>query len=214
MEIAPVFQTFTKFILFYPKLFKKTQKIVIIFMVKNMLWLSIFLIIVIIICLIGIYYAVSFNTLNDLKTKIHEAESIIDESLRNKYDILMRVSNHLKKHMDNKNYFKEYEKLKDTNMTNFDMDRKLNEGYTLILKMIDDLKLNNDEEINSEIETIKRIDEKLTAAKNYYNKNTSEENAIVRKFPTNIIAKIHGFKIKLFFDGKDMDDEIIDDFKM
>lgn len=37
-----------------------------------------------------------FNTLNDLKTKIHEAESIIDESLRNKYDILMRVSNHLK----------------------------------------------------------------------------------------------------------------------
>ena len=215
MEIAPVFQTFTKFILFYPKLFKKTQKIVIIFMVKNMLWLSIFLIIVIIICLIGIYYAVSFNTLNDLKTKIHEAESIIDESLRNKYDILMCVSNHLKKHMDNnKNYFKEYEKLKDTNMTNFDMDRKLNEGYTLILKMIDDLKLNNDEEINSEIETIKRIDEKLTAAKNYYNKNTSEENAIVRKFPTNIIAKIHGFKIKLFFDGKDMDDEIIDDFKM
>ena len=144
----------------------------------------------------------------------HEAESIIDESLRNKYDILMRVSNHLKKHMDNKNYFKEYEKLKDTNMTNFDMDRKLNEGYTLILKMMDDLKLNNDEEINSEIETIKRIDEKLTAAKNYYNKNTSEENAIVRKFPTNIIAKIHGFKIKLFFDGKDMDDEIIDDFKM
>ena len=215
MEIAPVFQTFTKFILFYPKLFKKTQKIVIIFMVKNMLWLSIFLIIVIIICLIGIYYAVSFNTLNDLKTKIHEAESIIDESLRNKYDILMCVSNHLKKHMDNnKNYFKDYEKLKDTNMTNFDMDRKLNEGYTLILKMIDDLKLNNDEEINSEIETIKRIDEKLTAAKNYYNKNTSEENAIVRKFPTNIIAKIHGFKIKLFFDGKDMDDEIIDDFKM
>ena len=215
MEIAPVFQTFTKFILFYPKLFKKTQKIVIIFMVKNMLWFSIFFIIGIIVCLIGIYYAVSFNTLNDLKTKIHEAESIIDESLRNKYDILMRVSNHLKKHMDNnKNYFKEYEKLKDTNMTNFDMDRKLNEGYTLILKMIDDLKLNNDEEINSEIETIKRIDEKLTAAKNYYNKNTSEENAIVRKFPTNIIAKIHGFKIKLFFDGKDMDDEIIDDFKM
>ena len=184
-------------------------------MVKNMLWLSIFLIIVIIICLIGIYYAVSFNTLNDLKTKIHEAESIIDESLRNKYDILMRVSNHLKKHMDNnKNYFKEYEKLKDTNMTNFDMDRKLNEGYTLILKMMDDLKLDNEEEINNEIEAIKRIDEKLTAAKNYYNKNTSEENAIIRKFPTNIIAKIHGFKVKLFFDGKDMDDEIIDDFKM
>lgn len=184
-------------------------------MVKNMLWLSIFLIILIIICLIGIYYAISFNTLNDLKTKIHEAEVIIDEALRTKYDTLMRVSNHIRSSMENnKNYFKEYEKLKDANISNFDMDRKLNEGYTLILKMIDDLKLNNNEEISEEIDHIKRIDEKLTAAKNYYNKNTSEENAIVRKFPTNIIAKIHGFKVKLFFDGKDMDDEIIDDFKM
>ena len=184
-------------------------------MVKNMLWLSIFLVILIIACLIGIYYAISFNTLNDLKTKIHEAEVIIDESLRTKYDSLMRVSNHIRTHMDNnKNYFREYEKLKDANISNFDMDRRLNEGYTLILKMIDDLKLNNDEEINQELDQIKRLDEKLTAAKNYYNKNTSEENAIVRKFPTNIIAKIHGFKVKLFFDGKDMDDEIIDDFKM
>ena len=191
------------------------KNIDIIFMVKNMLWLSILLIIVIIICFIGIYYAICYNTLNDLKTKIHEAEVIIDEALRNKYDTLMRVSNHIRKLMEsNKNYFKEYEKLKDANMTNFDMDRKLNEGYTLILKMIDDLKLNEDEEINGELEQIKRLDEKLTAAKNYYNKNTSEENAIVRKFPTNIIAKIHGFKVKLFFDGKDMDDEIIDDFKM
>lgn len=184
-------------------------------MVNNMLWLSIFLIILIIICLIGIYYAISFNALNDLKTKIHEAEVIIDETLRLKYDSLIRVSNHIRTHMDsNKNYFKEYEKLKDTNMSNFDVDRKLSEGYTLVLKMIDDLNLNNNEEIMKEIETIKRLDEKLTATKNYYNKNTSEENDIVRKFPTNIIAKIHGFKIKLFFDGKDMDDEIIDDFKM
>ena len=191
------------------------KNIVIIFMVKHMLWLSIFLIILIIVCLIGIYYAISFNKLNDLKTKIHEAEMIIDESLRTKYDTLIRVSNHIRTYMENnKNYFKEYEKLKETNISNFDMDRKLNEGYTLILKMMDDLKLNEDEELNQDIDGIQRLDEKLTAAKNYYNKNTSEENAIVRKFPTNIIARIHGFKVKLFFDGKDMDDEIIDDFKM
>ena len=183
-------------------------------MVKNMLWLSIFLIIVIIVSLIGIYYAISFNTLNDLKTKIDEAESIIDEALRTKYDTLIRISNRIRSFMENnKNYFREYEKLKDTNITNFDMDRKLNEGYTLILKMVEDLKI-DDEELNQELDQIKRLDEKLTAAKNYYNKNTSEENAIVRKFPTNIIARIHGFKVKLFFDGKDMDDEIIDDFKM
>jgi LemA protein len=180
-----------------------------------MLWFSIFLIIIIIICLIGIYYIHAFNQLNDLKTKISEAECIIDENLRVKYDTLIRMSNTIKTNMkSNKNYFKEYEKLNNMNISNFDMDRKLNEAFTLILKMQDDLSLNEDEELNNEIDKIKRLDEKLTAAKNYYNKNTSLENAIVRKFPTNIIAKIHHFKVKLFFDGKDMDDEIIDDFKI
>jgi len=180
-----------------------------------MLGFSILLIIIIIGALGGIYYVVYFNKLSDLKTKVMEAESIIDENLRIKYETLIRVSNSIKKHMkSDKNYFKEYEKLRDLNISNFDMDRKLNEGFTLILKMIDDLDLNNNEDINKEIENIKRLDEKLTATKNYYNKNTSLENAIIRKFPTNIIAKIHNFKLKLFFDGKNMEDEIIDDFKV
>ncbi len=178
-------------------------------------FLSIILIIIIILSLIGIFYVQIFNKLNDLKTKIEEAESIIDENLRLKYDILIRLSNTLKKEMkDNKNYFKEYEKLKEMNISNFDMDRKLNEGLTLILKVQEDLNLEDNEEINQELENIKRLDEKLTATKNYYNKNTSLENSIVRKFPSNLIAKIHKFKVKLFFDGKDMDDEIIDDFKI
>lgn len=180
-----------------------------------MWWISIILIIVIIGCLAGIYYIYAFNALNDLKTKTNEAESIIDENLRVKYDTLIRVSNKVKKKMkSDKNYFKEYEKLNTMNISNFDMDRKLNEGYTLILKMIGDLGLEDKEDIMNDIESIKRVDEKLTATKNYYNKNTSKANALIRKFPTNIIAKIHKFKVKLFFDGKDMDDEIIDDFKI
>ena len=180
-----------------------------------MIWFSIFLIIIIILSLGGIYYINAFNSLNDLKTKTMEAESIIDENLRIKYDTLIRISNILKTHMKtNKNYFKEYEKLKEINISNFDMDRSLNEGFTLILKMRDDLGLIDNEELNTEIESIKRLDEKLTAAKNYYNKNTSEQNAIIRRFPTNIISSIHNFKIKLFFDGKDMNDEETNDFKL
>ena len=132
--------------------------------------ISIILIIIIILSIGAIYYITVFNNLNDLKTKIMEAESIIDENLRIKYDTLIRVSNKLKKKMkDSKNYFKEYEKLKEKNLTNFEMDRKLSEALSLVLKMQDDLKLEDNEELNNEIEAIKRIDEKLCAAKNYYN---------------------------------------------
>ena len=90
-----------------------------------MLWITIILIIIIILGLGGIYYIITFNKLNDIKTKVDEAESIIDENLRVKYDTLIRISNTLKKNMDkDKNYFKEYEKLSSMNISNFDMDRK------------------------------------------------------------------------------------------
>ncbi len=180
-----------------------------------MLIISLILIIIIIGGIAGIYYIMAFNRLNDLKTKVNEAESIIDENLRIKYDTLIRVSNKLKKHLKtDKNYFKEYEKLNTMNLSNFDMDRKLNEGLTIILKMRDDLGLETENDLNKDLENIRQIDEKLCATKNYYNKNTSLLNGLIRRFPTNLIAKIHKFKVKLFFDGKDMDDEIIDDFKI
>ena len=38
-------------------------------------------------------------------------------------------------------------------------------------------------------------------------------NNITRKFPDNIVAKIHHVKIKPFFDGKDMQDDNNNDFK-
>ena len=39
-------------------------------------------------------------------------------------------------------------------------------------------------------------------------------NGYIRKFPSNLIAKFNNFKIKPFFDGKDMTDEIYDDIKL
>jgi len=53
----------------------------------------------------------------------------------------------------------------------------------------------------------------LQAAKSYYNKYTSELNDAIRQFPSNIVAKMHGMEIKPFFDGKNMQDDIVDDFK-
>ena len=61
---------------------------------------------------------------------------------------------------------------------------------------------------------IKRIDEKLTSAKDFYNKYITESNALVLKFPSNIVALIHKIKQKNFFDNKDLNDEEINDFKL
>ena len=94
------------------------------------------------------------------------------------------------------------------------MDRKLTEAMNIILEVKNDYSELNNKEFNDNFKKIEEINETLISCKTYYNKNTSELNKIIRKFPSNIVAKIHRYKIKPFFDGKNMQDAVIDDFKL
>lgn len=178
--------------------------------------LSIFLIFVIISGIIGIIYVNNYNKLQYLRTKIEQAENIIDESLRNKYDTIVTINSLIKKVLkEKKEYLKEYVNLKNHRISNFDLDRKLIEAMNIIYELQNDYSnLEKNDELQELLHNIKTTDEKLSAVKSYYNKNTSHCNELIRKFPSMIIAKIHGFKIKPFFDGKDLQDDITDDFKL
>ena len=174
------------------------------------------LIILILICLLAIVYIFFYNRLQDFKLRIDESEAILDESLRNKYDIIVEIKNLINKvAKNNKINFKDIDKLKKEEISNFDLDRKLSDYMNLIDQICNDYKsVQQSKELNEKLDDIKRIDEKITSAKSYYNKNISECNELVRKFPSNIVAKFHNIKIKNFFDNKDMNDEIINDFKL
>lgn len=169
----------------------------------------------IIICSGGIGYIILYNNIQHYTTKVDQAESIIDETLRKKYDLLITASSYVDKIVkDKKNLFKDIEKLKDTNISNFDLDRKLTDAIILLNQLKNDYaKLQDNKEFKKVIIELNSADEKLQAAKSYYNKYTNLLNDQIRKFPSNIIAKMHDIKIRLFFDGKDMHDDIVDDFK-
>lgn len=178
--------------------------------------MNIFLTIIIILGIVGIVYINAYNKLQYLKTKVEQAENIADESLRNKYDNIVKINTIIQKTLKSKKeYLKEYIDLKDKKISNFELDRELIEAMTIIKTLINDYeKLENNHEIQDVLYEIKNIDEKLSAAKTYYNKNTTESNELIRKFPSVVVAKIHKFKTKPYFDGKNMEDEIIDDFKL
>ena len=177
------------------------------------------IIILIAIILIGILiisYIYNFNNLQEKNIKINESESIIDNELRNKYDLVMKSSTTINKLLKKEvTYFKDLEKLKKDNISNFDLDRKITEGENLIDQVKNDYKsLNNNEEYISIINDLKDSDEILEAAKSFYNKYTTEINLLIKKFPTNIIAKFHKIKLRNYFDGKNMFDDEIKDFKL
>ena len=178
--------------------------------------LTIFLIIIIILGVLGIIYINSYNKLQFLKTKVEQAENIADESLRQKYDVIGKINIIIKKEIKGKkDYLKEFIDLKEKKISNFELDRKLVEAVNIINSLVSDNDaLSKNHDLQDMLYEIKNIDEKLSAAKTYYNKNTTESNAIIRKFPSVVVAKIHKIKTKPYFDGKNMEDEIIDDFKL
>ena len=178
--------------------------------------MTIFLIIIVIVCILGIIYIINYNKMQYLKTKIEQSEGIIDDTLRDRFDLLVKADNIVKNVLkDNKEYFKEYINVKSDTITNFEMDRKLKNGFNLLLKFKGDYKeLENNKDLKEIFINIKESDEKITAATEYYNKNTNELNGYIRKFPSNVVAKISHMEIKPFFDGKDMNDNVYNDFKI
>ena len=175
---------------------------------------EIILIIIIIVGLLAIVYATIYNNLVGYKLKIEKAEGLIDEALRQKYDIICKLNIAIKKVVTKKDYLKEYIDLKDKRISNYELDRKLTEAYNIILEVKRDYDELDTKEFNNDLKEIDKLNESLVSGKTYYNNNTNELNKIIRKFPSNIVAKIHGYKIKPFFDGKNMQDAVIDDFKL
>ena len=166
--------------------------------------------------IIGLFYTTNYNRLNNKKIKINEAEYSIDESLRVRYDLIVRVSNIIKTTIDiNAEYFKEFENLKSKKISNFDLDRKIKEAINLVMQLKNDYPaLEENRGFKDVLAELRLSEEKLEAAKAFYNKYTAELNTIIKNFPSNIVARFHRFEIKPFFDGKNMEDDIINDFKL
>lgn len=178
--------------------------------------MTILLTIIIFVGIVTMIYVIYYNNLQAYKIKINEAESIIDEHLRKKYDTLDMLIDIITDETDaTDKAFNEFKNLKDVNISSFDFERKLAE----INALIDKIKLDYDELDKNEVftnyyEDLYRINEKLEATKSFYNKYTSLLNKTIKKFPSNIIAFIHHIKVQAFFDGKDMFDEDLKDFKL
>lgn len=175
-----------------------------------------FLFIIILIGAAAIFYVYQYNKLQHSKTKIEHAECLIDEALRNTYDILVKADKIVQTEVGGeKTFFKGLDKVKDEDISNFDLDRKLTEYLTLLEQIkIDNPELATSKSFKEILNDNKKCSEKLQAAKSYYNKYTSELNDLIRTFPSNLVARLHNINIQPFFDGKNMEDEIVDDFKL
>ena len=57
-------------------------------------------------------------------------------------------------------------------------------------------------------------EDEVYACSQYYNDIVTTYNQLVRSFPSNILAFLFHYKERTYYDGKDMNDDIKNDFKL
>ena len=155
---------------------------------------------------------------NDIKTqiiKINSAESKIDESLRQKYDLLVKaIAEILQIDKDNKD-FKNIDTIKNEELSSFEFERKLADIESKIYTFkSENTKRNKNISFNDIWYQIVNLNSRILGEEKYYNESTTIYNNLVSKFPTKIVACLLRLKEKMYFDGKDMYDQNIKDFKI
>ena len=173
------------------------------------------IVLVIILIVLGLAsgYIAIYNRLQKCIIRINEAESQIDDSLRKRYDILSAMEKIINEQAHlNQNNLNEF---KSNEMSNFEVDRNLTKIADLFKKIYFDYEKELDIPAYKEnVIMLKQNNEMCDAAKSYYNKYTTNLNLLVKKFPTNVIAKLHGINVRSYFDNKNLNDEDIYDFKI
>lgn len=167
-----------------------------------------------IISILLLWVVITYNSYQNYIIRINEVETKIDSILRKKFDLVAKGIEVIETYAGSK-VLEEITNLKNAKISNFDLDRKLTEAiikFESFKDKYEDLET-NEVFIKTEMQ-INEANIDLEACKNYYNDIVTNYNKRVKQFPSDVIAKISKFKARPYFDGKNMFDDNIKDFKL
>ncbi|MFA5408354.1 MAG: LemA family protein [Bacilli bacterium] len=162
----------------------------------------------------GLIYVAYYNKFQKYLIKIKTVENKVDETLRDRFDLLSNAAAFVKENIK-EDVMHELSELEKNDLSSFDLDRRLipitREFYNLKATHRELDKMGAFTNIDF---ALKENEAQLDGYVSYYNDNIAQFNRLIRIFPSNIIARISNFKEKTFYDGKNMNDKNVDDFKL
>lgn len=173
------------------------------------------LLVCIALCLILIWYINIYNRYQNYIIRINEAEANIDSTLRKRFDLLNKSIGIIKANIKKEDALDIIVKLRSKKLTNFELDRQLYDAINEFNKYKEDFPELKTNEGFMKVELgINETEAEVVASRKYYNDIITDYNKLVRTFPSNVVAKISKYKTRPYFDGKNMDDDIVNDFKL
>lgn len=180
-------------------------------------FLSNTLIIIILVCSFLIMCANIYNNFQKYIIRINEAETNIDAILRKRFDLLNKSINIIKTNcnLEDKDILGTINKLRSKKLSNFELDRDLYDVINEFNKYKESYKdLQTCESFIKIDVALNESEAEIIAFRKYYNDIITDYNKLARSFPNILIAKLCGYKIKTYYDGKNMEDDITNDFKL
>ena len=161
-----------------------------------------FYIIITIIVLILIYFGITYNSLVKLSNTVKEAFSTMDVYLKKRWDLIPNIVETVKGYAKyEKSTLKEIIELRNSaydNMTvneKVDMNNKLSQEINRIMAISEsypDLKAN--ESFKDLSKQLTKIEDDIANSRKYYNGTVRIFNNKVQMFPSNIVARVLGYK--------------------
>ncbi len=170
----------------------------------------------ILISVLALWFTVTYNNIQNYIIRLNEVEANIDAVLRKRFDFLNKSISIIKTNTETEeDVLVNIVKLRSRKLSNFELDREIylainefenySEKFPVLKTCESYLKIVNG--INdSEVE--------IYAYRGYYNDIVTTYNKTIRSFPSNVIAHFSKLKERTYFDGKDMFDDITNDFKL
>ena len=175
-----------------------------------------FLFAFIIIGLSLIWYINTYNKFQSIIIRINEAEASIDTILRKRFDLLNKSISIIKSNIKtDKEILEQIVKLRSRKLSNFELDRKLYEAINEFNEYKESYKELKKNEGFMKIEIgLNESEAEIVALRKYYNDIITDHNELAKTFPAKIVAICSKFKIRPYFDGKNMEDDVVNDFKL
>lgn len=171
---------------------------------------------IILVAIIVTYYIRKITKLKFYKTRITEAEQVIEDELEIRYDLIQSTKTIVQKNtkMD-LNFYEDLANTKNSNINTIEFEKKLTQAIaTIELISTDYPKINDKKDFKEIHRKINESDTKLNAAKAYFNTNNNKLNELLKKFPTNIIGKLNKYKINPNYEAKEIFNSIEEDIRL
>lgn len=166
-------------------------------------------VIIILVVLIILYVISMYNTLVSLRNKVRDEFSQIDVELKRRFDLIPNLvetvkgyTKHEKETLEGvikaRNSYVSADNMSEQLKADGELTQAISKLFALT-ESYPDLKANTN--FNNLQKELTEIEQKIVYARQFYNDSVLKLNNKVEMFPSNIVAKMFGFKKEQFFEA-------------